>query len=93
MKCTGDFKFKGLLKRDSGSFTSPDGEVINYKECYNLKVDELIENRVYERQFKISIDSPLVPELMALELYEDITIDFDLRFYGNNISVIPVALV
>lgn len=92
MKCVGNFKFKGLTKRDGGSFTNTNGKVINYKESYNLKVDEQTENGIYERQFKVSVDSPLVPELMALDLYDDITLDFDLKIYGNRISVIPVAL-
>lgn len=92
MQCTGNFKFKGLIKRDGGSFTSPDGKVINYKESYTLKLDEQTENGIYERQFKVSIDSPLVAELMALELYDDITLDFDLKIYGSRITVIPIAL-
>lgn len=92
MKCTGDFKFKGLTKRGSGSFTASDGKVINYKESYILRVDEQVDGRIYERQFKVTIDSPLVAELMALELYDDIILDFDLKIYGNKISVIPIAL-
>lgn len=92
MKCVGDFKFKGLIKRDGGSFTDTTGKVINYKESYSLKVDEQTENGIYERQFKVAIDSPLVAELKALELYDDITLDFDVKIYGTRINVIPVAL-
>ncbi len=92
MKCVGNFKFKGLMKREGGSFTDANGKVINYKESYSLKVDEQTENGIFERQFKIAIDSPLVAELSALELYDDITIDFDIKIYGNRITVIPVAL-
>ena len=92
MKCQGNFKYKGLIKRHGGSFTDTTGKVINYKESYSLKVDEQTENGLYERQFKVALDSPLVAELKALELYDDITIDFDVKIYGSKISVIPVAL-
>ena len=44
MKCTGNFKFKGLKKRSGGSFTTEDGRVVNYKECYILRLDEQIDN-------------------------------------------------
>lgn len=92
MKCQGNFKFKGLTKKDGGQFTNQNGDIIKYAESYSLKVDEQTENGIFERQFKMPIDSPLVNDLASFELYDDITIDFDLRIYGNRITVIPVAV-
>lgn len=92
MKCVGNFKFKGLTKREGGSFTDSNGKVINYKESYSLKVDEQTENGIYERQFKVAIDSPLIPELSTFELYDDITLEFDVKIFGSKITVIPVRV-
>ena len=52
MKCVGKFKFKGLVKREGGSFTNDRGQEITYKESYLLKVDESTENGIYERGFE-----------------------------------------
>ena len=32
MYCEGNFKFKGILKKDAGTFKNDKGEVINYPE-------------------------------------------------------------
>lgn len=92
MKCVGDFKFKGLTKRDGGVFTNEKGQEIPYKESYALKVDELTENGIYERIFKIASDSELLKEFEGIEPYTDIVIEFDVNIFGNRITVVPVAV-
>ena len=94
MKCVGDFKFKGLSKVDAGSFKRDDGEVINYKEGYKLKVDEMTADGVQERSFKIAIDSVLIDLLKDMPLYKDIKLEFDVKLYNNgSCRVVPVGLV
>lgn len=94
MKCIGDFKFKGIEKRDGGKFTNTKGDEITYKESYLIKLDELSEEgKIYNRDFKIPIDSPLVEPLLITKPYTDITLEFDIKIYGNNIRCIPVAIV
>lgn len=92
MQCKGKFKYKGLTKRDGGQFQNQNGDVIKYPECYVLKADEQTEEGIFERQFKMPIDSILVSDLAQFELYDDITINFDVKMYGNRIAVIPVAV-
>ena len=92
MKASGKFKFKGIQKRDGGSFKTNNGKIIDYKESYTLKLDENIENNSYERTFKVSIDSPIVDQLKQLKLYEDITVTFDVLIFGPNIKLVPIAL-
>ena len=92
MKCVGKFKFKGLTKKDGGSFTNDRGQVINYKESYSLKVDENTEKGIYERVFKVASDSSLLDQLFKIQPYQDITIEFDINIYGNRIVVVPVAI-
>jgi len=92
MKCKGNFKYKGLQKRDGGVFKNNKGEEIQYKESYVIKADEETENGIYERSFKIPVDSPLVKDLKDLELYTDIEIEFNVRIYGSRISVTPISV-
>lgn len=92
MNCLGKFKFKGLVQKDGGEFTNARGEKLTYKPSYQLKLDELSENGVNERIFKLPIDSPLVPELSKKRLYEDINIEFEIEFYSSGIKLTPVAL-
>lgn len=93
MKCQGNFKYKGLEKRAGGKFTNAQGEVIEYNESYSLKVDEQTDNGIYERHFKVAVDSPLVDDLKDLELYDDVELEFDVKMYGSRFSVIPVAIL
>lgn len=92
MKCIGKFKFKGLVKREGGSFTNDKGQEITYNASYLLKVDESTENGIYERGFKIPEDSKLVLPLSKLQPYQDITLEFEVNFYGNSIKVVPIAI-
>lgn len=92
MKCIGKFKFKGLTRKDGGSFTNDRGQEITYKPSYSLKLDEMTEEGIYERIFKIADDSALVSSLQQLKPYQDITLEFDVILYANSIKLVPVAL-
>lgn len=92
MKCKGNFKFKGLVKRDGGVFTNNEGKEIKYNESYVLKVDETTPKGIYERSFKIAIDSPLLKELEFVEAYQDIEIEFEIEIYGSRITLVPIAV-
>lgn len=92
MKCRGKFKFKGLTERQGGEFKNSKGEMVPYKGSYMLKVDEITENGIFERTFKIALDSPLVAELKDKEIYSDIILDFDVKFYSSGISLVPTAI-
>lgn len=92
MKCIGKFKFKELQKREGGVFKNNNGEEIQYKESYVIKADETTEKGIYERAFKISVDSPLVKDLESLEAYEDIEIEFDVQVYGSRITLTPISV-
>lgn len=92
MKCVGKFKFKGLVKREAGSFTNDKGQEINYSESYLLKVDESTDKGIYERGFKIPSDSDLVIPLSKLQPYQDITLEFEVNFYSNSVRVVPIAI-
>lgn len=92
MECRGKFKFKQLVRREGGEFKNSKGDIISYKESYALKVDELTDNGIYERTFKIPVDSEIVQELLIKKPYSDITLVFDIIFYGNSIKAVPTAV-
>lgn len=93
MKCRGSFKIKSLTKKNGGEFKNDRGEIIKYKESYSLKVDEQADGNIYERTFKIAVDSPLVAQLTNLKPYDDIVLEFDVNIYGTRTTIVPVALV
>ena len=93
MKCQGKFKFKSITKRDGGSFTNNQGQVITYKPSFSLKVDEVTEKGIFERQFKIAEDSPLLNVLVNVKPYDDIVLDFDVSFYESGIKIVLVDLI
>lgn len=93
MKCRGNFKFKAMTKRDAGEFTNNNGELIKYNESYSLKVDEITNEGIYERTFRVATDSSIIKALENAKPYDDIVIEFDVKFYNNRNSVIPVAIV
>lgn len=93
MKCRGNFKFKSVTRKDGGEFKNDKGEIIKYKESYSLKVDEQAEGNIYERTFKVAVDSPLVSQLNTLKPYDNIVLEFDVNIYGSRTTIVPVALV
>ncbi len=92
MECKGKFKFKQLVRKDGGEFTNDRGQLIQYKDSYTLTVDEQTENGIYERKFKIATDSDIVQELLIKKPYSDITLTFDINFFGNSLKAIPIAV-
>lgn len=93
MKSRGKFKFKGVTEKQGGEFKNNKGEMVPYKGSYSLKVDEITAEGVFERIFKIPLDSPLIKDLSNRELYSDIILDFDVKFYSSGISLIPTAIL
>lgn len=94
MKVQGKFKFKGVQRKDGGTFVNDNGREIKYHAKYSFRVDETTENGLYERTFSVPLDSPLVKTLLTLKPYDDIIIDFELLFtnVNSNVRVIPVAI-
>lgn len=94
MKCKGTFVFKELKKVEAGSFTNKEtGEIISYKENYKLKVDEVSEQGINERVFKITIDNTnCLNGLNGVKPYDKINIDFDLELFASGCRLKPLAI-
>lgn len=94
MKCQGKFKYKGFEKRDGGDFVNPQGQKIEYQPKYVIKVDEIGQEGVFERIFKVPLESALIPQLSNKNLYDDITLEFDIQFTSKGIPTItPINIV
>ena len=98
MICEGTFMFKEIKKTDAGQFTNKEtGEVINFDGSYRLKVDEVSDNGINERIFKLPLSADnLYAQFLKLEPYDKITIAFELYFnnYDNvntNARLVPVS--
>ena len=94
MKCKGRFVFRELKKVDAGSFKDKEsGEIISYKESYKLKVDEISEDGINERVFKVTTDNVNVLNgLVGVKPYDKIDIEFDLGLYPNGCRLTPSAV-
>lgn len=93
MKCKGEFVYKSIEKRDGGSFTNDKGQAVNYDMAYVLKVDELLDNSIYERKLKIDKNNTvLLNKLQNIKPYDKIMLLCDVVLYGSNAKVIPVDI-
>lgn len=91
MKSQGKFKYKCLEKKDAGTFVNDKGQKIDYPAKYILKVDEIGQDGIEARGFKVAIDSTIVPKLVNIEPYSDVIIDFDIQFTKSGAVTITPA--
>ena len=93
MECRGKFKFKGMRKKSGGEFINGQGQKIEYPASYQLVLDEQTEDGIFERIFKLSMESDLIEPLLIVKPYTDIELEFKVEFYASGVRVIPIALV
>lgn len=93
MKSTAKLIFKGIEKREGGEFVNDKGQKIKYDGSYVLKADEQTDNGIYERRFKIPLTNvALIESLKLKKAYDELTINFDIQMYGNNVRIVPIGL-
>lgn len=93
MQCKGRFVFKELKKIEKGVFTNDKGEEIPYNESYKLKVDEISEQGINERVFKVATDNTNVLNgLVGVKPYQNIDIDFELGLYPSGARLTPLSV-
>ena len=94
MKCQGKFKYKGIEKKDAGSFVNSQGQKIDYPSKYAIKVDEVTPNGAFERIFKVEIESPIIPQLSQKNMYDDINLEFDIQIASNgSAKIVPINVL
>ena len=66
---------------------------IEYPAKYILKLDEVGEEGIEERCFKVALDSVFVPKIINTKIYDEVTIQFNIQFSKNGtVSLIPEDL-
>ena len=86
MRCQGKFRYRGLEKKDSGTFVNAQGQKIDYPAKYILKLDEVGEDGIEERCFKVALDSTFIPKIINTKIYDEVTIEFDIQFSKNGVT-------
>ena len=90
MNCNGVFNFRGIEKREGGSFTNSEGKVIDYKPSYVVFVDEDVNGKIFERKFKFPIENEaLYRKFSELDIYDKIEVYFDINFIGTSVRLVP----
>lgn len=93
MQCVGKFKFKSIERRSAGQFKDANGHLIKYPESFRLKVDSISEDGINEKIYKISIDNlELVQMLSQIAPYSDIELQFEVKEFGNRVTLVPIGV-
>lgn len=94
MICQGEFVFKGIEEREGGEFVNSQGRVIKFDESYIVKVDEIIDNKAQEQNFKFKkSNKKLAEDFKAFKMYDDILITFNVDLYKSSVKLTPIEVV
>ena len=94
MKCQGKFKYKGFEVKEAGSFVNSQGQKVDYPSRYALKLDEIGAEGVFERVFKVPLENTIINQLSNKNLYDDVTIEFDIQFTSNgSVKITPINVI
>ncbi len=93
MVCELEAKYKGIRERKAGSFTSKQGNVINYPDSYMLIFDQIIDG--LPKQCEIKITKEIALNLAKnLNIYDNIVIKFSIIYYtAINIKISVVSVI
>lgn len=93
MNCKGNFIFRGIEKKDAGSFTDQLGNNVTYNSSYHVKVDEIVDGKINERKFKFPVDNTkLANDFSNIQPYTPIEISFDLNIFATKIALVPKSV-
>lgn len=91
MRCKGIVMYKGIEKRDGGTFKNDKGQDINYDSSYVVKFDEIVENKINERKLKFPVSNKVLFEKFNnLRPYTEVLIDCDVVLGTNTCKLIPI---
>lgn len=94
MICQGQVVYKGVEKREGGSFKNDKGQEVEYTSSYLLKFDELVDGDPIERKVKFpSQNKELYNKFKELDVYTKVTVEFEVKMGQNTCKLIPVAIV
>lgn len=93
MYCKGIIMFKGIEKRDGGTFKNAQGQDVNYDSSYVVKFDEIIENKINERKLKFPVSNKvLYDKFSKLEPYTQVEVICDVVLSQNACKLVPIDM-
>lgn len=93
MICKGVVVYKGIEKREGGTFKGADGREIRYDSSYVVKFDEINKGIANERKLKFPASNTYLHNKFAdLEIYTKIYIECDVVFSANACKLVPINM-
>ena len=91
MYCKGIVMYKGIEKRDGGTFKNDKGQEVNYDSSYIVKFDEIIEGKINERKLKFPTSNKvLFDKFSKYRPYSEVAITCDVTLMQNACKLIPI---
>ena len=91
MKCKGVVVYKGIEKREGGTFKNAQGQDIKYDPSYVVKFDENNNNQINERKIKFPASNTyLYDKFYSLKPYTEVLITCDVILSNNACKLVPV---
>ena len=93
MYCKGIVMYKGIEKREGGTFKNSQGQDINYDSAYVLKFDEIVNNKMDERKLKFPTSNKILYDKFSqLRPYTQIEITCDVVLMNNACRLVPIDM-
>ena len=91
MNCKGIVIYKGIEKRDGGTFNGADGREIKYDASYVVKFDENNNGQINERKLKFPASNTyLYNKFAGIKPYTEILLECDVVFSANACKLVPI---
>lgn len=91
MYSKGIFMFKGIEKREGGTFKNSNGQEVNYDASYVIKVDEIYNGQINERKMKFPVSNKVLFDKFAqFEPYTKVSITCDVQMLQSGSKLIPI---
>lgn len=91
MYSKGFLVYKGIEKRDGGTFKNDKGQDVNYDSSYVIKMDEIKDDVINERKFKFPTSNKvLFDKFKKFERYENVLVTFDVVISANSCKLVPI---
>lgn len=92
MICKGVVVFKGIGKREAGTFTDNTGRDIKYDASYQVSFDEKsTSGEINQRKLKFPASNTyLYNKFASIEAYTQIYMECDVVFSQNSVKLVPM---
>lgn len=91
MYCKGVVMYKGIEKREGGTFKNDRGLDVNYDSSYVVKFDEIIENKINERKLKFPTSNKILYDKFAsIRPYTQVEVVCNVVLMQNACRLVPI---